>query len=256
MSAHQPPREHLVQSYTDDAFLARVAGEFLADGLSRREGAVVIATAPHVEALQKFLVAQGIDVLRAMTATQVVFLDARRTLDEFMVDGAPDRARFFAVIAAVLDRVRRAGFARVRAFGEMVDLLWGDNVTATIALEQLWNEVLGDERLSLLCAYRIDPFDRGVQSVLHQVTLCHSHILDDAEPDRFGAAVDRAYADVFGVLGDADALRRLVVDDVAADLPRMSPAHAALLGLRGVSPALADQVLTRGRAYYEAPETA
>jgi hypothetical protein len=243
------PRDHLVQTYSDDAFLAAVVGDYLAEGLTAGEGGVVIATPSHIEAFEAAVAKRGVDVRDAVVRSRLLFLDAERTLSQFMIDGSPDRTRFFSIMAAAFDRVRASGSARIRAFGEMVDLLWGDNLPATVQLEELWNEVLTDERLSLFCAYRFEPFDRSVQGVLHQVTLCHSHLLTAEDPERFSEAVQRAYADVFGTLGDADVLRGLIAKSVPS-LPAMATDHAALFALHEVSPALANEVLDRARVHY------
>jgi hypothetical protein len=241
--------DHLVQCYSDDAFLANVVADYLGAGLSRGEAAIVIATPPHVEAFEARLAANGIDVPCALEASQLVCLDAGRTLARFMVDGIPDRDTFRGGIIAALERVRTAGYARVRCFGEMVDLLWSDNVEATFRLEGLWNEVLSDPRVSLLCAYRLDPFDRQVQGVLREVTRCHSRVLPVENADHFDAAVERAWADVFGEGEDVVTLHGLVVADSSSQ-PTIPNAQATLLRLRDLSSLLADQVLERGRAYY------
>jgi hypothetical protein len=67
--------------------------------------------------------------------------------------------------------------------------------------------------------------------------------------DRLERAVDRAYADVFGQDGDAQALRDLVVAALGptASMPR---AQAALVGLRAVNAHTADAVLERAKRYY------
>lgn len=241
--------DHLVQSYTDDAFLVKVVSDYLAAGLGHDEAAVVVATPAHVDALQHRLAGDGIDVPRALATPQLLCLDAARTLAAFMVDGAPERSAFMAIVVAALDRLRSAGYVRVRCFGEMVDLLWRDNVEATLQLEALWNELLADQRVSLLCAYRMDPFDRGIQGVLHQISRCHSHVLPVENVEDLEHAVDRAWEEVFGVRGDASTLRKLVVAGRTSG-QAMPRAQAALFALHELSPALADQVLERGRQHY------
>lgn len=243
------PRDHLVQTYSDDAFLSAVVGDYLADGLKAGEGAVVIATPSHVEAFQEFVAKRGVDVRDAITRSRLLFLDAERTLSQFMVEGRPDRTRFFSIVAAALDRVRASGVPRIRAFGEMVDLLWAGNLPATVQLEELWNEVLTDERLSLFCAYRFDPLDRSVQGVLRQVTLCHSHLLAVQDPEQFSRSVERAYEEVFGAIGDPDLLREVIASSQPSR-PEMTADQAALFALHEVSPTLANQVLDQARAHY------
>jgi len=240
------PCDHLVQAYTDDAFLVGIVGEYVAAGLDGGEAVILIATPAHLDALQARLAAEGIGVAARRETGQLRCLDASRTLAAFMVDGSPDRSAFRGVIVAALDHARTAGHRRIRCFGEMVDLLWKDNLPAAIELEALWNELLGDQRVSLLCGYRLDPLDGRVRGVLHQVSRCHSRVLPVEEAESIADALDRAWEDVFGVPGDAVMLRRLVVAD-RAGLPR---AQATIFALHELSPLLADQVLERGRHYF------
>ncbi len=244
-----PPCDHLIQAYTDDAFLARVVGDYIGAGLARRAGVVVIATAEHTRAFTDHLAATGIDVAAAIGAGQLLFLDAERTLALFMVEGRPDRATFSSVVTAALDHVRTAGYGSVRLYGEMVDLLWQEQFEATLELERLWNEVLADERLSLLCAYRIDALDRHAKGVLRQVTHCHSRLMPADDPERFEQAVDRAYTEVFGVTGDVAALRKLMLSRHAQG-PVVPAAHAALFALDDMPPLIANDIRARARQHY------
>ena len=244
------PCDHLIQLYTDEAFFARVVSEFLETGFADGAGAVVMATPAHVEAITARLAGARIDVAAALARRQLVVADAEATLAEFMVDGMPDRAKFVAAITPALDRIRAAGYRQVRAFGEMVDLLWDHNLPATVALEALWNELLADRRVSLLCAYRIDNFDRAAhRGALHQLTQEHTHLIPVEDYERLETAVTRAYADVFGSLGDPALLREHVV--AAHKSPAVMPgAQTALVALRGLSGDIADAVLERAHHYY------
>ena len=243
------PCDHLIQAYTDDAFLARVVTDYVSIGLARSEGAVIIATPAHTGAFTDRLTAGGVDVPAVAAAGQLLLLDAERALESFMVEGRADRTAFFGVVAAALDRVRRAGFRTIRLYGEMVDLLWQDQLEAALELERLWNEVLTDERLSLLCAYRIDALDRHAKGVLRQVTHCHSRLLPSDDPERFDEAVDRAYAEVFGVTGDVTALRGLMVSRYSQGVT-VSAAHAALFALDDMPPLIANDIRARARQHY------
>ena len=243
------PRDHLVQLYTDEIFLCRAVAQFIGPALAQGEGAVIIAIPEHVEAFARTLSAT-IDVAAARARDQLLFLDAETSLAQFMVDGQPDRAAFFSLVNGALDRLRRGGHDRVRAFGEMVNLLWRDDLAATMALETLWNEALADGRVSLLCAYRIDNFDREVhRGILHRISRCHSHFIPVDDYDRLEQAVDRAYKDVFGAFGDPQGLREMLSTryQSATAMPR---AQAALHAVRELTPTIADDVLARARRYY------
>src|SRR6188474_3063318 len=87
------PRDHLVQAYTDDTFLARVA-DYMCVGLAHGEGIVIIATAAHAEAFTQRLASSGIDVVALIATGRMLVLDAERTLQSFMVHGRPERAKF------------------------------------------------------------------------------------------------------------------------------------------------------------------
>src|SRR5207249_728960 len=83
----------------------------------------VIATHAHRAAFARRLTTLGMDVPACVRRGQYVDLDADGCLAAFMVDGAPDRARFFAAVTPHLEHARHAGYERIRLFGEMVALL-------------------------------------------------------------------------------------------------------------------------------------
>jgi hypothetical protein len=61
----------------------------------------------------------------------------------------------------------------VRVFGEMVSLIWQSRQRATERLEELWNQVIQEHSVPLLCAYalagnRPDAFPSSLLT-------CHSH---------------------------------------------------------------------------------
>ncbi len=70
-----------------------------------------------------------------------------------MVNGQPNGALFKASASAAIQRVcgdRRR--CTIRAYGEMVDLLWKDGISgAAIKLEMLWNHLANTRDFSLLC---------------------------------------------------------------------------------------------------------
>jgi hypothetical protein len=151
---------HTVQLYADEAVLADVVARFVAEGLGAGEACIVVATAAHDAAVAARLGAAGHDVLRAVATGRLVFLDARDTIERFLVDGQPGTERFGAVVG---DRVRALsrGGVRVRVYGELVDLLWSDGrPDAALAVEVLWSALLAEEPLSLLCGYSVARLPR------------------------------------------------------------------------------------------------
>lgn len=245
------PCDHVVQLYTDSGFLASAVAHFVGSGFAAGEAAVIIATPDHVGLFMRALTTQGFEVAQLASKRQLVILDAETCLAKFMIDGAPDRALFKGLIEDALESVRAAGYSRIRLYGEMVDLLWNRDLESTIQLEELWNEVLADHRVSLLCAYGIDPFDHhAYRGLLHRISRSHSCLIPVEDYERLDQAVSMAFTDVFGVHGDAERLRELFVSRQSEPSSKMPPAQAALFALRDLPDSVGDAVLERARRYY------
>ena len=169
---------HSMQVYDADAHLLDAVSHFTGTGLAAGEAVVVIATASHRDQLDTRLRTQGVDVATARAREQYVLLDAAETLAQVMVDGCPEAPRFVDVVGGVIAHVG-SRFPRVRAFGEMVALLWAaGNLGAALRLEALWNELAARHPFSLLCAYPLRGFARAAQAP-QLLTICaaHTHVL-------------------------------------------------------------------------------
>jgi hypothetical protein len=244
--------QHIAQLYTERAFLARAVGRWVGDGLRQGEGVIVIATPVHWRATLRELDARHLRVEMFRRRGQLVVRDAAETLATVMVDGLPDRDRFRTVIGGTLDDVHANGFRKVRGFGEMVDLLRRTNLTATLRLEALWNELLIERGFALLCGYSMDPFDPKIyRGLLQQVTGCHSDLIPVEDYARLEQAVDRAYEEVFGGGRDSADLRRALLQHYARPAA-MPDAEAALMAVRELVPGTADALLASVRSHYTA----
>jgi hypothetical protein len=162
--------DHFVQFYRDDSVVIEAVAGFIAAGLGKVEGGIVIATNAHRHAIEERLEAQGADLPAARLRRQYVSLDAEETLAGFMVDGMPDETLFMQVVGRPVIQMLSAGF-RVRLFGEIVALLWAaGNPEAAIQLEHLWNKLGQRWRFSLFCAHPAahfagEPNDAGFRCV-------------------------------------------------------------------------------------------
>lgn len=166
--------EHFVQFYEEESALLESVTAFLQHGLDTGAGAVVIATAAHLEQLERELQARGIDVAGAKARQQLVVLEASATLASIMHHGAPQWSRFTEIVGAVIAQTRRR-YARVMAFGEMVAVLWKDGrQAAALQLEELWNELGERERFSIYCAYPL-PKDAAAADLLRLERVCSLH---------------------------------------------------------------------------------
>jgi hypothetical protein len=247
------PCDHLVQLYTSDDALVATVARFVEHGIGDGAAVVAIITAAHWEGVATTLGAGGMDLAAVQARGQLIVLDAYDALARLLRDGRPDREAMRGVIMPALATARAAGYETIRAFGEMVDILnQRGNLAAAIRLEGLWNEVLEAERIALLCAYALDPFDRALyKTTLPSIGHVHSHLMPVADSARLERAIDRAFVDVFGLYGDSQLLRELFVRQLP-DATAMPTAQRALFALRTIDARLADSVLERAAAHYRA----
>jgi signal transduction histidine kinase len=169
--------DHRVQFYDSEDFLALTVANFLEEGIRGGQPLVVIATEPHRRSFASQLKSKGHDVDRVSGSGQLMLLDARDTLEKFMVDQLPEAGRFKTVIGTALQSARElgGGNAVLRLYGEMVDLLWRDgNTEGALQLEQLWNDLSHTYEFSLLCAYAMGNFYRSTDAE-HFHAVCHHH---------------------------------------------------------------------------------
>jgi hypothetical protein len=169
---------HAVRFYQDSASLSQIVCGFIGEGLAHREPAVVIATAEHTKFFLADL-ARTIDVDGAIAGGELTLVDAEESLAGFMRDGMPDGALFTGSIGRIIRAVNeRVPGAPVRAYGEMVDVLWRRSETvAAIRLEMLWNQLARSCRFGLLCGYSMGNFykDAATEEICGQ----HSHVVSE-----------------------------------------------------------------------------
>lgn len=169
--------EHVVQIYDEDGKFLDTLEEFVADGIAAGEGVVCIATSTHLHFLEERLRTRGVSVNIAKARDQYIPLDARETIAKFMVNGWPDEALFYGVVTDVLTRARGEG-RNVRAFGEMVALMWAEGHTgAVVRLEHLWHSLCKKEGFPLFCAYPKAGFTQDVEESIRLICATHSRVL-------------------------------------------------------------------------------
>src|SRR5258706_14294154 len=172
--------DHHVHFYEDDASLLTLVSRFLVEGLAGGQPIIVIATPEHQDAFIRDVTSRGFDVDAARDAGQLLLMDAEETLSQFMIDGMPDENRFEATLGALIEqRLQGQNGATLRAYGEMVNLLWKEERrTAAIRLEEQWHRLAGRHPFTLLCAYAIGPFFNvgDAEPSLDDVCRAHTYI--------------------------------------------------------------------------------
>lgn len=236
----QPARgDHIVQVYQDPRFLSEAVSEYVRAGLRLGEAAILIAVPEHRPAFA------AIDAA-ACARGQVVIVDAEATLGRFMRDGMPDWTAFHAEVGGAIAALRLE-YPAVRAYGEMVDVLWRrGRRDAAIRLEEQWNELMRLQTFSLLCAYCMDPLDAASYGgPLECVCQVHTHLIPARDYGRLDEAVAQATRDVLDESLSTMVLALAAASRPAADMPL---GQAALLWLRKNMPLTANKVLAGVRA--------
>lgn len=165
---------HAVQFYRGGDDLSAVAGDYLGAGLAGGGAAAVFATPEHCYLLNRWLADHSIDVEKATADGSLVLMDASSVLARF-ADGDVDPAAFDAAVGSIV-REMALGGRPIRAFGEMVALLWGAGDTiGALELERLWNELRQEVAFSLLCGYPSTVLDAPAESLGRLAAICHAH---------------------------------------------------------------------------------
>ena len=156
-----PHHAHAVQFYRDDNGLLTTVSRFVREGLGAKQPIIVIATAEHRASLAQRLVHDGLPRDYFEREGLLWLLDAREVLATFMDGRVPNPDRFRASVGDLITAARAtcAGGRTVRAYGEMVDILWKEgNPEGAIRLEGLWNMLAASEHFMLLCGYSMGNF--------------------------------------------------------------------------------------------------
>jgi signal transduction histidine kinase len=170
---------HNVQFYEGDAYLIAVVSDFLADGIEAGQGVLAIATPRHRAAIVKAMRKRGVAVEQERESGKLQLLDARKTLAAFMVGEEIDERRFRETISPLVSRKSAQSLrAPVRAYGEMVDVLWRKgNRAGAIRLEALWNELASLHDFELLCGYAMSNFALSTDAEqFEQICQHHAHV--------------------------------------------------------------------------------
>jgi len=166
--------EHIVQFFDSDESRAECVAQFLADGYRLGEPAIVVAKPANWALVFEQLKSFGIPVQDAINDGTIVVKDAHDTLRRLSRNGLTDASAFEEIVGETVAGLAKGG-GRVRAYGEMVDMLAqrGDLAEA-IKLEHLWNQLGERVPFMLLCGYAAAHF---VASATHRALreICGAH---------------------------------------------------------------------------------
>ena len=171
------PCDHVVQVYENDAYFLDALAAFVIGGFEAGETSIVIATDRHLKALSSLLLKNGYEVGQLIARNLYIPVDANETLARFMINGWPDETLFAETVSALLNKAEY-GKRKIRAFGEMVAILWAEGLNgATVHLEHLWNNFLAQKKFPLFCAYPKSGFTDDMGSSIYHICREHSKLI-------------------------------------------------------------------------------
>jgi len=178
------PASHVVQFYDDEDMFINMLGSFVTGGFRNGDSVVVIATAEHRKAIHEGIESQGFNPVDLVLKGQYVVLDAKDTLSKFFTHGYVDEFLFRQTIGQVLRKVKRHHRPNIRAFGEMVALLWQEGYEqAAIDLEECWNRLMKDHNFCLLCAYPKNLFKENADTSIQHICNTHAQLLTPVQKE-------------------------------------------------------------------------
>ena len=173
--------EHIVQLFDSASSLADTVADFLERGRANDAYLLVVARADHWAETMLRLEARGFPVADAIAGLRLRVFDAATTLASFFRSGRIERELFDRTVG---DTVRQQSMhGPVWVYGEMVDLLAEQGLFAEAeSLEHLWNALLQECSVHLLCGYQSTRFtDQKAMNALHAICAAHTSVTSKPE---------------------------------------------------------------------------
>jgi hypothetical protein len=195
-----PVGRHFAQFHRDPAALAECLYVFVESGLRRGNSVAVLASPENGERLQERLGASSFHPRALRSSGQLEIVEAKPLLAEFMSDAMPEWGKFRAALSKILERIQPYGRG-IRVYCEMASTLWSDgNHAAAVRLEELWNALSRVHFFALFSGYLLDTQrEESFAGPLEELGRQFTDILGTNEDEQFGAALDRASKEIFGI---------------------------------------------------------
>ena len=167
---------HWVQFFDDVQSRSETVASFLHEGLDRGATLLIVETKDHWQATARLLAGRRVPIEAAAQSGQLTVLNASDAVT--LVGGAdgPGSERFDRSIGALVRQL--ASRARpLRVYGEVVDVLAerGD-FDAALRLEALWNTLIDQVPMALLCGYSAPRYrEPGRSGEFQRICSAHSH---------------------------------------------------------------------------------
>jgi hypothetical protein len=172
--------EHVCQLFDSNETRAESVADYLSAGLRGGEYVIAVMRPANWALVAARLEAFGISVQEQIAHGRLAVYDAPTTLARISPRG---RLSPFAFNETVGAAIQPAAGRRVRAYGEMVDILAerGD-INEALELEELWNRAGEMVPLSLMCGYSAAHFvAASTHRGLRDICLTHTDVRRNAQ---------------------------------------------------------------------------
>lgn len=190
---------HTVQICPNEDSQVDLVTRYIKDGLLNGEAVIVIAKPALRKILKAKMDALNFDGQILQDQDQIKFFDAEFLLSNLKSDGSLEVEAFREFVSIPIYHAQ-LNYSKVRAFSEMVDILWKQNQhDMAIQLEDFWNELSPTEEISLLSTYSLDKLDPNTyDEALERICKCHSYLVPMEDHDSVEHGMGEAMLNVFG----------------------------------------------------------
>ena len=243
-----PAGRHFAQFQRGIDALTDSASVFLEAGLRQGNSLLVVAPAQRVEQLFDRLATSRFHPKGLTDSGQLAVMDSATVIDKLSANGRTEAARFRGLLGPVLSQLGPYGRG-TRIYAEIASVLWaaGDTKTA-ILVEDLWNGLAEAYTFSLFCGYTMDTqCEHTYSAPLEELGRTHSDILSSADDEQFGAALDQASRELFGI-----ALTQMAGVARRDGTRRFPSGQRTMLWVKRNLPLSTTQLVERARQYFSA----
>jgi hypothetical protein len=242
-----PSGRHFAQFHREPDSLVESVFAFLEAGLRRGNSVLVIAEPAQVERLFERLAASKLHPKSLANSGQLAVLHGDRILERFLEDGLPQWADFRSVLGPMLSRLQPFGRG-IRIYSELANTLWnGGHTDAAVRVEDFWNALGGAYAFAVYCGYTMDTqCEHSYERPLEELGRTHSEILGTPEDEQFGAALDRASKEIFGI--SLTQMAGVTRQDGARRFPS---GQRTMLWVKRNLPMSAAQLVEKARQYFK-----
>jgi DNA-binding NarL/FixJ family response regulator len=177
-SGAEVPQRHELLFFSDDAVLLGGFTRSIAAALKTDNAAIAIIAKQHQGSLRERLMAESVDVDRAIRQGTLILADVAETLATILVDDSLDSVRAYEGFSGLIGTASKAAKAeqpRVVICCLCKGILWAEGKTdAAIQLERFCNDLAKTHEIDFLCAYPISASSDGADEHEFQI-VCSEH---------------------------------------------------------------------------------